>query len=66
MHELFAGVKSLKSRINEEETDSLLKVTLLDEGIDLAYDFGIFDPLEEKFTIQQIVDSKSALQSSDL
>lgn len=66
MHELFAGVKSLKSRINEDETDSLLKVTLLDEGIDLAYDFGIFDPLEEKFTIQQIADSRSALESSDL
>ena len=66
MHELFAGVKSLDSRINVIEADSLLKNSLLDRGIELTYDFGIFDPLEEKFTIEKIKNSKSKLQSSEL
>lgn len=66
MHELFAGVKSLESRIDVAEADSLLKNSLLDRGIELSYDFGIFDPLEERFTIEQIADSKRELQSSDL
>ncbi|WP_456460397.1 sensor histidine kinase [Reichenbachiella sp.] len=66
MHELFAGVKSLNSRIDAQEADSLLKSSLQDRGIELPFDFGIFDPLEERFTIQQIADSRSELQSSDL
>lgn len=66
MHELFAGVKSLQSRIDVLEADSLLKNSLLDRGIELPYDFGIFDPLEEKFTIEKIKDSRSALETSEL
>ncbi|MDW3212271.1 MAG: HAMP domain-containing sensor histidine kinase [Reichenbachiella sp.] len=66
MHELFAGVKSLNSRIDAQEADSLLKSSLQDRGIELPFDFGIFDPLEERFTIEQIADSRSELQSSDL
>ncbi len=66
MHELFAGVKSLDSRIDAQEADSLLKSSLQDRGIELQFDFGIFDPLEEKFTIERIFDSRMALQSSDL
>lgn len=66
MHELFSGVKSLDSRIDAVEADSLLRNSLLDRGIELPYDFGIFDPLEEKFTIEQIDDSKSELQCSEL
>lgn len=66
MHELFAGVKSLDSRIDAQEADSLLKSSLQDRGIELPFDFGIFDPLEERFTIEQISDSKAELQSSEL
>lgn len=66
MHELFAGVKSLDSRIDVAEADSLLKSSLLDRGIELPYDFGIFDPLEEKFTIEQIKDSRDELRNSEL
>lgn len=66
MHELFAGAKTLESRIDQIEADSLLKASLLDRGIELIYDFGIYDPLEERFTIESIMDSKDKLQSSDL
>ncbi|MEP2277084.1 MAG: HAMP domain-containing sensor histidine kinase [Reichenbachiella sp.] len=66
MHELFAGVKSLESRMDVAEADSLLRNSLLDRGIELPYDFGIFDPIEDQFTIEQIKDSKKKLQSSDL
>lgn len=66
MHELFAGSKSLENRIDLVEADSLLKSSLLDQGIELPYDFGIFDPLEEKFTIERISDDEEALQTSDL
>lgn len=66
MHELFAGSKTLDSRIDLVEADSLLKNSLMDRGIELTYDFGIFDPLEEKFTIERITDDRSALESSDL
>lgn len=66
MHELFAGSKSLENRIDLVEADSLLKSSLLDQGIELPYDFGIFDPLEEKFTIERISDDREALQTSDL
>lgn len=66
MHELFAGSKSLESRIDLVEADSLLKTSLMDRGIDLAYDFGIFDPLEGEFTIERITGNKVELQTSEL
>ncbi|MEO9965240.1 MAG: HAMP domain-containing sensor histidine kinase [Reichenbachiella sp.] len=66
MHELFAGTKSLESRVDLNEADSLLKSSLLDRGIELQYDFGVFDPLVDKFTFERIHDNRDELLNSDL
>jgi two-component system phosphate regulon sensor histidine kinase PhoR len=66
MHELFSGYRPLESRINFEEADSLLKVSLKDYGINLDYDFGIVDPLTKELTVEKVADSKSELLSSQL
>ncbi len=66
MHELFAGAKPMASRIDVAEADSLLKISLLDRGVGLPYDFGVFDPLAGRFAIGQIAGSKAKLEASEL
>ncbi|MFY0628307.1 MAG: hypothetical protein JXR07_18570 [Reichenbachiella sp.] len=47
MHELFSGSKNLADRLSLEELDSLIEVSLTDRGIELPYQFLVYDPFKE-------------------
>ncbi len=66
MHELFSGKKSLSDRVDIGEIDSLITVGLADRGIDLAYEFLVFDPINEVVVGQNFGGSALTLITSDL
>ncbi|MCV9387979.1 sensor histidine kinase [Reichenbachiella ulvae] len=46
LKELFTGKRKLAERLPQEELDSLIRSSLEDNGIQLDYEFAIYDPLE--------------------
>ncbi len=66
MHELLSGKKSIESRLKPEELDSLLDAGLKNKGIDIAYDFGVLDPLSEQLVIKDIANKEEDLLKTDL
>ena len=66
MHELFSGEKTLKDRLSIAEMDSLIRSGLEDRGIDLKYQFVIFDPIDEIAVGQNFAGDFRPLLSSEM
>jgi len=66
IHELVSGNKPIRTRLDPDKLDSLLQISLLDHGIDIAYQFGVIDPIDNDMFIKRVTHSLPNLASTDM
>jgi two-component system phosphate regulon sensor histidine kinase PhoR len=66
MHELLSGKKAINKRLQLGELDSLISAGLKNKGIDISYDFGVLDPINENFVIKKVDQDESTLRSTEM
>jgi two-component system, OmpR family, phosphate regulon sensor histidine kinase PhoR len=66
MHELLTGKKAINKRLELGELDSLISVGLKNKGIDIAYDFGVIDPIDENFVMKKIAQDEETLRQTEM
>lgn len=66
IHELVSGNKPIRTRLDPNALDSLLQISLLDHGIDIAYQFGVIDPIDSEMFIKKVTHSLPNLTHTDM
>lgn len=54
IHELLTNDRTIEKRIDEKTLDSLLQMELQGKGIDLDFDFAVFDPMEPRLILSSL------------
>lgn len=54
IHELLTNDRTIDKRIDEKTLDSLLQMELQGKGIDLDFDFAVFDPMEPRLILSSL------------
>lgn len=58
--------RSVMSRFNPAQLDSLLSSEFTERGIDIAFNYGVISPMMQRFTLINDRDSKDELEKSEL
>ncbi|MEQ8470081.1 MAG: HAMP domain-containing sensor histidine kinase [Marinoscillum sp.] len=58
--------RSVMSRFNPAQLDSLLSREFNERGIDIAFNYGVISPMRQRFTLINNHDSKEELEKSEL
>ncbi|WP_109832811.1 sensor histidine kinase [Reichenbachiella versicolor] len=66
MHRLFSKERTLEERVKFDELDSLIRSHLEDRGIDIDYQFVVFDPVSKEIIYQERVKSVEEVLSSEM
>lgn len=66
MNDLMGPHRPLSARFNPQQLDSLLRNELEAKGIDIAYDYGITGPRQQRFLLTVNNTNEKGLGSSDL
>ncbi|MEO1254055.1 MAG: histidine kinase dimerization/phospho-acceptor domain-containing protein, partial [Bacteroidota bacterium] len=66
VNDLMGPNRSIASRFNEEQLDSLLRNELHGKGIDIAYEYGVVEAKQNQFLLRTNNKSTDDLEKSDL
>lgn len=64
--DLMGPNRSITSRFNPQQLDSLLKNELKRKGIDIAYEYGVMQPLQQRFILLTSTENQEKLETSEL
>ncbi len=66
LENMMSNGRSINSRFNPKQLDSLLQRAFAQKGIDIKYEYGVISPMQSRFVHLPNVDAKEQLIASDL
>ena len=65
LNELFSKERKIINRIDKDQLDTLLTQVLKDRGIDITYEYGVIDDLQDRVVLTNVTNNIDALKSSE-